>query len=396
MRLGVAPSGTVTSASSRSEAEFGATSAALRSLIDRGLYPGVQAYVSVGGECVFRAVFGKRTPDDDLDENDSLPLLSVSKCFLATAAALLWERGELDLDAPVSAVLPEYGVHGKSLVTARHLLTHTVGPIGESDWNHNALLGLDVDDAFAAALAAACGSRLDPAIGPGLRSEYSPMWGWIVLAEILRRVDGRPYDEIVRQEILVPLGANLVYGRPEAVVGAAPSCDVFDRQNGAAEFAVHQLVTDAASFRSPGAGLWGSASETAKLFEMLLRGGVTASGRRILAASTVDAITTRQRPPMFENRPIVDVGLGFIMEGRRHGTRFAYFGTECSSSTFGHYGLRSFFAFCDPERALVVSIGGNGFPELLPRQLAWRRVARCIYDELAAGSSDASSSASKV
>src|SRR5207302_9459927 len=59
---------------------------------------------------------------------DTLALVfSTTKGLTATCALLLWERGELDLDAPVAEVWPEFAAAGKGAVTTRHLLTHQAG-----------------------------------------------------------------------------------------------------------------------------------------------------------------------------------------------------------------------------------------------------------------------------
>lgn len=54
-------------------------------------------------------------------------LASVSKLFTSIAAVQLIEEGTVELEAPVAAYLPEFGVNGKAEVTVRQLLTHTSG-----------------------------------------------------------------------------------------------------------------------------------------------------------------------------------------------------------------------------------------------------------------------------
>ena len=52
---------------------------------------------------------------------------SLSKTFTATAALVLVQRGDLDLDTPVGAWLPELRPDVGAAVTLRHLLNHTSG-----------------------------------------------------------------------------------------------------------------------------------------------------------------------------------------------------------------------------------------------------------------------------
>jgi len=54
-------------------------------------------------------------------------LASVSKCLTGTMAALLWEEGKLDLDAPIQKYLPDFPVHEEGTMTARLLGGHLAG-----------------------------------------------------------------------------------------------------------------------------------------------------------------------------------------------------------------------------------------------------------------------------
>ena len=61
-------------------------------------------------------------------EQDTLQLVfSSTKGATALCAALLAQRGELDVDAPVAAYWPEFGQHGKGDIPVRWLLCHKAG-----------------------------------------------------------------------------------------------------------------------------------------------------------------------------------------------------------------------------------------------------------------------------
>ncbi len=60
-------------------------------------------------------------------EDTVFDLASVSKLFTSILAVQQIERGALDLEARVTAYLPEFGGGGKRDVTVRQLLTHTSG-----------------------------------------------------------------------------------------------------------------------------------------------------------------------------------------------------------------------------------------------------------------------------
>ena len=53
--------------------------------------------------------------------------MSTSKPIAAVAIAQLWERGLIDLEAPVATYLPAFGCNGKETILVHQLLTHTAG-----------------------------------------------------------------------------------------------------------------------------------------------------------------------------------------------------------------------------------------------------------------------------
>ena len=107
--------------------------------------------VEVGaGQVVGHQAFGVKDPHsgEPMDKDGLFRICSMTKAVTATAAMILWERGQLGLDDPVSLYLPEFegigvldslrkdstGVHSASVrpITIRHLMTHTSGiPYGE-------------------------------------------------------------------------------------------------------------------------------------------------------------------------------------------------------------------------------------------------------------------------
>ena len=58
-------------------------------------------------------------------------IASISKPITASAVALLWQRGQLDIDLPIQTYVPEFLVkqyEGKEVViTTRQILTHMSG-----------------------------------------------------------------------------------------------------------------------------------------------------------------------------------------------------------------------------------------------------------------------------
>jgi len=125
-------------------------------------------------------------------------LTSVTKPFTATQVLMLAEDGLLDLDAPVTSYIPEFGAHGKSAVTTRHLLTHTGGLSDTANLVEGPEATRAPDDYIAAAL----GTGL--AFEPGEGWAYSSPGFW-VMAELVNRLRGERYTDDVTGRISVPL-----------------------------------------------------------------------------------------------------------------------------------------------------------------------------------------------
>src|SRR5688572_3230145 len=138
-----------------------------------------------------------------------VPVYSSTKGVSALVLALLVERGQLDYDARVAALWPEFGAHGKDCVTVAETLAHQAGVPG---FLHRIDPDLWLDPpACAAAIAA-----LEPLWPPGSASGYHPLtWGYIA-GEIALRAGQRSLGTVLREDICEPLGIDFRIGTPES------------------------------------------------------------------------------------------------------------------------------------------------------------------------------------
>jgi CubicO group peptidase (beta-lactamase class C family) len=141
---------------------------------------------------------------------DTLTLVfSTTKGVTAIAAHLLAQRGELDLDAPVVDLWPEFAAEGKERLTTRDLLAHRAGlpVVDDPPSPDEALAWHPVVERLAAQR---------PSWTPGADHGYHALtYGWLV-GEVLRRATGRSLGTIVADELAGPLGLDLWVGLPEA------------------------------------------------------------------------------------------------------------------------------------------------------------------------------------
>lgn len=157
------------------------------------------------GEVLFARGFGKRNLEtgEPVTAHSLFHLASVSKSFVATAIMQLWEKGRLDLDAPVTTYLPYFTLKGgdSGQITLRQLLSHTGGvPDPEEYAWHQP----EYDDA---ALERYVRSLADEAIvaAPGERYSYSNP-AFDVLGDVIAKVSGQPFESYVKHHIFDPLG----------------------------------------------------------------------------------------------------------------------------------------------------------------------------------------------
>ncbi len=180
----------------------------LTDAIRAGRVPGLSAAVVADGALQWSGAAGV------LDARGTTPCtsetaylwFSMTKIATATAAMRLVEHGRLSLDAEVDALVP--GVLPKSAtpVQVRHLLQHSAGipnppPVR---WVRPASAAPPDPNAFLRARFAHV-RRLR--FEPGSRSSYTNL-GYLLLGAVLEQADGRPFAEIVEQEVLEPLGMH--------------------------------------------------------------------------------------------------------------------------------------------------------------------------------------------
>jgi CubicO group peptidase (beta-lactamase class C family) len=138
-----------------------------------------------------------------------VPVFSGTKGLVATCLAILIERGELDLEAPVSRYWPEFARHGKEGILVRHALSHTAGVPGI----HRPVTVDELLDPVGMAAAVADEAPLWPAGSTLCYHVYT--FGWIC-AELIRRIDGRGTGRFLAEEVAHPLDLEIWIGLPPA------------------------------------------------------------------------------------------------------------------------------------------------------------------------------------
>jgi CubicO group peptidase (beta-lactamase class C family) len=350
-----------------------------------GLHPGYQLYVSLNGTVVADVARGEaridseRGPAVPLDDHTLMLWLSACKPVAAVCWAMLWERGLCTLDDLVTKFIPEFGQNGKERITLRHILTHTGGfPGANSGWPRNS---------WEQTIAALCATPLLAGQIPGRTAYYHPQSSWFILGEIIRRIDGRPYEQYVREQLFEPLGLL------DSWVGMPPEQFALYGERIAATHNTQQIPARIdPTFKeerivncSPGGNAYGPVRDLGAFYEAMLHHG-RRDGVQLLSPQTVAALTARHRTGLFDGafKHVIDWGLGFIINSNQYGAETVPygFGPHASPRTFGHSGNQSSCGFCDPERGLVVAWACNGQPGEAKHQRRANAINRAIYEDL--------------
>ncbi|MFI7106857.1 serine hydrolase domain-containing protein [Nonomuraea sp. NPDC050227] len=138
---------------------------------------------------------------------------SVSKVWTATLLMQQVERGRLTLDTPVAELLPGFRVADAEVtktVTVRHLLSHTSGIDGD--------LFLDTgrgDDCIEKYVEACADLAQNHPLGA--TQSYCNS-GFVIAGRILEVLEGKTWDEVLRENICEPLGLTHTWTLPEDVL----------------------------------------------------------------------------------------------------------------------------------------------------------------------------------
>ncbi len=178
--------------------------------VEEGLLPSAQIAVARHGRIAGMRSFGRveRQGRPGPATDDTLYcIFSCTKALTSAAGWLLIQEGKLDLQERVADVVPEFGTHGKEVVTVEQLFLHTSGFPQAPFLPPHFLDTAKRRERFAA-------WRLN--WEPGSRLEYHPSSSMYVIADILERRTGMTYGDFVRERIAKPLGlADLWCGLPE-------------------------------------------------------------------------------------------------------------------------------------------------------------------------------------
>jgi D-alanyl-D-alanine carboxypeptidase len=244
--------------------------------------------------------FADRARGKRMRPDTRFKLASITKQITAVLTLRQVAAGQLTLETPVQAVLPEFQAPGAEAVQVRHLLTHASGLP-----NPNAVPGFYLRDVAEAQInkgPALSTCLATPTSPPGARFDYNNC-DYLVLGAMLERLTGKSYAELVRQEIAKPLKAKTlgVFGQ---AAPSRPTTPIGYGEDDSPDMA-YNIATYGAAAGAYGSArdlfLWGRAILTNKLLsadltQQMLKPHPALNGTGL--GSWFYSIAFQDRPPM--------------------------------------------------------------------------------------------------
>jgi len=313
----------------------------LRDGIASRAFPGAAVAITLDGEIAELHGFGRLTYDNDDPEvtgETIFDVASMTKAMAATPMAMvLYEQGVLDLDSPISAIVPEFGSDAeRAHVTVRHLLSHTSGLPAYEKLFQNAASREEL-------IRLACRTTLQAA--PGERVCYSDI-GFIVLGEVLERLAGDRIDTFCAREIFGPLGLSRTGYEPPAAwrEQIPPTEDDRKFRKRVIQGEVHDENASVMDGVSAHAGLFSSAADTARFAEWMLN-----ACKPIVRAATVGLFTS---PEPVRSGYARTLGWDRVSRPSSSGQYF-------SEAAYGHLGYTGTSLWIDPVKRLSITLLTN-------------------------------------
>jgi CubicO group peptidase (beta-lactamase class C family) len=254
----------------------------------------------------------------------------MTKILVTLALMRQLEDGLLRLNDTVGYFLPEYKNAGydKTGITLFELLTHTSAISSLHRLYRYAHTREDVCEAIFLSE-----NRTDG------RVLYT-CEGYIVLGEIVSRIDGAPLDEVVRKRVLEPLGMkDTGYNPPAALMERIAPTEYCRWREKLVRGQVHDETAVVLGGVSGNAGIFSTAADIAKIAAMMLN---PKAGGSFLHQVTIEKMTRNYTEGKGSNR-----GLGWLLAGPD-----ASGGDLMSSRSFGHTGFTGTSIWVDPDAGL--------------------------------------------
>ena len=358
----------------------------LSQAVSDGAIPGVVAGVTDADEDLYLSGFGERVigSGDEMTADTVGWIASMTKAVTGTAAMQLVEQGRLDLDAPVSDVLPILGdvrvLDGfdddgsprtrapQRAITLRQLMTHTAG-FSYEIWNGDIIRYQEATETpgIISCLDAALKTPL--LFDPGDAWDYGINIDWV--GKMVEEVSGQRLGAYFQQNIFQPLGMTDTAFRITDSMRSRLAKIHHRMEDGSLAPDVELEIPQEPEFEMGGGGLYGTVGDYMRFIRMILNHG-SVGNEQVLRRETVEMMSRNQMgdllvrelktaiPPFSHDAEFFpgmskSWGLSFMINNEDAPT-----GRPAGSLAWA--GLANSFFWIDPKNA----IGGVYLTQVLP------------------------------
>jgi CubicO group peptidase (beta-lactamase class C family) len=331
-------------AASMDEAALGQIAGKMKVFVDAQQTSGTVTLVARKGKIVHLEAVGLADVDAKrpMAKDSLFAIASMTKPMTALALMIMVDEKKVALDDPVSKYIPEFKeavlASGKPQreITVRDVLTHTSGLAGDQQ-NVGTLKETGV---------ALAKRKLE--FEPGAKWQYSP--GLSVAGRVVEVASGKDFGEFMAERIFRPLGMvdTSFLPTPEQqkrlVKLYQPS-----KEKKSLEATTHWINTISTDRTpNPSGGLFSTATDVARFYQMVLNGGEF-DGKRIVSADSAKELTRVQTGELTTGfTPGNGWGLGFCLVREPQGVS-----KMLSAGSFGHGGAFGTQSWADPRKQMI-------------------------------------------
>ena len=357
--LGLLAASVLSPAPARAQDKFSAIPVRMQEFVNQGEISGAVTLVATKEDVLHLGAVGQSdlATGRKMKTDDLFWIASMTKPMTAVAAGMLVDDGKLKFDDPVEKYLPEFRnlqvvqeqagsqvlVPAMRPITLRDLLTHTSG-MGEYVTTNPHWTLAEMGKSIA---------REPLKFQPGTRWSYSTA-GIDTVGRVVEVAGGMPFARFMQQRLFRPLEMkNTTFWLTPAQLKRFATNYQRNEQTGKLEpatiyYMYGGAVTDQARPPLGGSGLFSTAEDVAKFYQMLLGGGAY-GGSRILKYETVSELTRTQTGQLKAGfLPGTVWGLGFCLVRKPEGVT-----AVLSRGTFGHGGAHGTQSWMDPQRGFI-------------------------------------------
>lgn len=325
----------------------------IQSSIEYNETPGAVLFVVRDTTIVYQEAYGDRQllPERErMTLSTVFDLASITKP-VATASAIfiLVERGEIQLQDPVSRFIPGFNSwrdvdnNTEDEIRIIHLLTHTSGfsypPVQQLVLEHGSPAPGALIDYV---------SNLKRTVKPGSSYSYS-CTHYVILQQIIEIVSGKTLSEFCDDNIFKPLGMKNTTYNPTKEIREIIAPTTYEEEKLLRGIVHDPLARKLMGGISGNAGLFSNGKDLALFAAMLLNKG-TLNGTSIFSPLTVSAFT--------------EIPKGYELFGRSpgwdiHSDYSSNQGDLFSENTYGHTGYTGTSIVIDPETRVAVILLTN-------------------------------------